>query len=312
MTDKNQSQKKPNDKPRVRVVRSDSTSSSPNPPTPPAASEVPQQTQQPSQPPVVINVPSGEGQRRAGTLGPLAGMSGCAVVSIASIVAIMVISLFFLDQMVGWAGEILPDLPLPGKPTDVVVDPGQLILGMLRTRSRLESAEQPASSTDIRVAVDQGNYCDHVGIFRAEGTTAAGIYLGSIDEDDISVRGQEITITIPPAQLMSCDIQTIDRYDQETNPFAVCNIDWDIARQLGEATALSAFRDQALEGGLLEIASAQAARDIETLLEPIGELASYTIRVEVAGDVPPADSTCDPSVYGWKYDIFEDKWEPTR
>jgi hypothetical protein len=100
---------------------------------------------------------------------------------------------------------------------------------------------------------------------------SAGINLGATKVDVDSV-GRKITITLPPAQIMSVDVANVTTYDESAglwNPFTTDDRD-EIQRRIR-----TQLRESAARSGILEHADQAAAKALRDFLS----LSGYTVEV---------------------------------
>jgi hypothetical protein len=164
------------------------------------------------------------------------------------------------------------------------------------------------AKADIFVGVQQGalNACGFGANHVAQGTIEAGIDLTQITESDVSYSNamDTYTLTLPPPQLTSCRVDFIRQYDRTTT---ACSVDWDEARLLANYTSLLEFRDDALEGGILN----RAEQEARLVLGNFVELLTQS-NVEInfrALDGITMPSSCQPEVpQGWVLNSEIGQW----
>lgn len=99
-------------------------------------------------------------------------------------------------------------------------------------------------------------------ILTYDGTIKAGV---NLSRSDVSVSGAAVTVTLPPAQILSHELEedSVEVFDERTsifNPFTVEDI------TAFQAEQKSLMEERALERGLLEQAQTQAAESVRALL----------------------------------------------
>lgn len=99
-------------------------------------------------------------------------------------------------------------------------------------------------------------------ILTYDGTIKAGV---DLSRSDVSVSGAAVTVTLPPAQILSHELEedSVEVFDERTsifNPFTVEDI------TAFQAEQKSLMEERALERGLLEQAQTQAAESVRALL----------------------------------------------
>ena len=198
------------------------------------------------------------------------GGPGCGQVllygSLALIAGLLIGALLF-SQALGGLFQGVPQLPdvreIVITPTPRVVT-GAAVVQRVRQLSRLETA-----SYTIQTVIDvrQGSNIPVVGDFLAgdellliaHGTVDAGVDLGALSPDAVTVSpdGQTVTLRLPPAQIFraNLDSQRTRVYSRDRGLFAPENKDLEtLARQQAEQQILAA----ACEDGILIKATEQA------------------------------------------------------
>lgn len=173
---------------------------------------------------------------------------------------------------------------------------------------QLVSISAQLAKADIQVGVRQGglNACGFSANHVAQGTVEGGIDLSAITEEDVTydTASDTYTVRLPMPQLTSCRIDFIRQYARSTT---VCNVDWDEARVLAQYIALSDFREDALEGGILNRARAEAGIVIGNFVRALtGSDVDIVFNEDAAPAVP---ASCIPQPpEGWVFDETNQAW----
>jgi len=197
-----------------------------------------------------------------------------------------------------------------GEPRQATVTTSRTIINSIQLQGTLVTVGLPMSNTDVRVSVRDGfqNTCGFSASHAVEGTIEAGFDLTQITMDDIDYNAftQTYTVTLPAPHLTSCRIEQIRQY----NPtFTMCAVDWDDARQIAQYEALIAFRDGAIQEGILDLAEGQVEAALNPLLS--GLVGEANINFDFAAPDPDAFfvASCDPlPPRGWEYDARTGSW----
>jgi hypothetical protein len=138
-------------------------------------------------------------------------------------------------------------------------------------------------------AILRGLYGEQL-VMVAVGEVIAGIDLSEITSEDISAVGDTLTLRLPPASLQDCFFNEQASYviSRTTGLFArpLPNLD-----ETSRMYALSAFRNRALEDGILTDAQAQAETAIRELVSATGQYSE----VRIVSDAQPAEPTLPPT-----------------
>ncbi len=227
---------------------------------------------------------------------------GCLkLVGIGCISATVIIVVFLLVS--GSAASqllcsVLGGILCPSPPVASVVTTQTIVQG-IQPMGQLVSISAPLAKADIFVGVQQGalNTCGFGANHVAQGTIEAGINLAQVTAEDVSYNAATDTYTLmlPPAQLTSCRVDFIRQYDRTTT---ACSVDWDEARLLANYTSLVEFRDDALEGGILNRAEQEARLVLGNFVELLtGSNVEISFSPLDSTTIPPS---CQPEVpQGW-------------
>jgi hypothetical protein len=120
---------------------------------------------------------------------------------------------------------------------------------------------------------------------QAEGTILAGIDLDRIAEEDVTINGREVIIQVPPAYIVSQEMQNVQILtDQGVMPGINPNM-----QQMAEDDARAELLRSACEYGILEQAEQEAQVALSNLLTPMG---FETIRLVQQDTLPGVPNSC--------------------
>lgn len=241
----------------------------------------------------------------------LIGAAGCLSIPLIAIA----VALFLGMATVGGLVDSIAGF-FRSEPRTATVETTRTILLSIRSQSQLVTTSARFVRSNVRVSIRQGfrNACGFSASHNTEGTIEAGIDLNRITEEDIRYNSlnQTYTITLPPAQLTRCSIDLIQQYNRS---FTVCNANWDQARQIAQYEALVGFRNDALEGGIIQRAQDDATTAMQNFVSAITAQTDSASRVEIlfaqpqqaTSPIVSADCNPDPP-QGWTYDPEENAW----
>ena len=174
---------------------------------------------------------------------------------------------------------------------------------------QLVSVRAQVAKINVKVNVSQGalNLCAYSVNHAVQGTIEAGVDFTQIDADSVHFNAPSETyhLTVPAAQLTSCRIDSIQQYSWSVS---VCNPDFDTARQLATYMALTQFRDDAVEGGILTNAKSHANELISNF---VSVLTGHPVVFDSGQPetTPLPSSSCNPEPpAGWVHDPTTDVW----
>lgn len=239
------------------------------------------------------------------------GMMGCLFLVGVSVAVLLVTGSVSLNGLINsfQLGNILGSLANASVPAQASVQNSQTILVGIQPLGQLVSVSAQLAQAELRVGVTGGalNACGFSTNHVAQGTISAGVDLSRVTADDITfdAASNTYTIRLPYPELTSCSLDYIRQYERS---FTSCNVDWDEARQIASVTALNNFRQQSLEGGILE----RAAGDAQLVLGNFVQMVSNA-NVVIAFDDPPAEPAIPPSCNpqappGWIQDAATGQW----
>lgn len=156
-------------------------------------------------------------------------------------------------------------------PTPTIIPDPITIIRDIRTLARLETIQYTVEKV-ITAEVGQEEFAFLFGdrlLFVAHGLVIAGVDMRSLDEDDFKIEGENVFITMPPAEIF---VATLDNdksyvYDREQGILTQGDPNLETqARQVAEDEILNA----ALEDGILDQAQENAEVFLEFFLQNLG------------------------------------------
>lgn len=163
-------------------------------------------------------------------------------------------------------------------------------------------------SVNLRYGV--GGVCNITAKHVAEGTIEAGVDLRGVGPEDVvyDELTDTYTITLPPPRLTSCTIDPVSmqQYSVTGDIPVTCPADRDEMRRFASYLAIQSFRNDALEGGILNQARTQASLVLTSFIE---SLTNSTVRIVFAGGEAPLPASCSPNPPGgWVFDSQSGRW----
>lgn len=218
----------------------------------------------------------------SGCLWFLGGSVGCLALLIALLFALVLATGNTITNFIGSFTGSLSGFGVPQARTFYVpsVEPFTALTQL--TTIRYNYSNQVNTSTDMP-AVLQALYGNSQVII-AVGSIEAGIDMSAMDENDIlyDAEQRQLTLRIPAAQITNCYLNDQQTYiaERTSGLFAADSTTLDTESR---RFALRGFLQQALEGGILPDAQAQAALLVRDLATTISN-ASDEVRVVVLSD----------------------------
>jgi hypothetical protein len=280
---------------------------------PPEAGEPPRPTVTPEMPQkrkeveyvyeyVDDDVPSSAGDRNeyASCLPVLGGMIGCLVLIFAMFAGLLLVTGMTISAFLDSLGNIdLPDfLDTPGEvrvPEDIVlpdIEPVRLLSDL--TTAEYQYADVVTSQVDMprALATLYGDSLVLIAVVEIE----AGIDMSQITEDDFlyDAETDTLTVTLPPATLLQCrfddsksQVVTRDTGLFRDDPFT------ELERS-ARTFATEQFATRALEEGILQTASDEAALVVEQFLNlSMSDVTIETVITPPDPDIPLPESCQD-------------------
>lgn len=174
------------------------------------------------------------------------------------------------------------------------------------------NAQLAKVGVEVNIRRGIGNVCYFWGIHAAQGEVSAGIDLTKIDDASITYDEESNTyhLSLPAPELTSCSLDPIHTQQYETGGATpLCPMNWDEVRRLASYVALREFRDEAIEGGLLDRAMQQSDLVLSNFIKALtgaDVVISYKQPEEGVTSYP---ATCDPEPPGnWYFDETDQRW----
>jgi hypothetical protein len=238
-------------------------------------------------------------------------MSGCATLAIGGAGCMLIIGVIALVltltgvlSLSSITGGITSAISSFGQaqPARVTVNSSQTLLQGIQPLGQLVSVSTQLAKADVGVNVAQGalNACGFSANHVVQGGVEAGIDLTRITLNNVVFDAARNTyvITLPYPQLTSCRVDYIRQYDRS---FTTCNVDWDQARLLANYATINDFRDESVEGGILDRAASEARLVVANFVSII-----TGANVEVVFEPPQPGAmaaSCSPALPdGWQLD----------
>ncbi len=242
---------------------------------------------------------------RNGCLWGIAGAVGCGVLLLIIPVTLILLGVTSVGGLLGGLGGLFG---VSAPPTANVLSTQTIVQG-IQPMGQLVSVSAQVAKADVQVSIYQGafNACGFKANHVVQGAVEAGIDLTKIGVNDLSydsVRGV-YTLTVPEPELTSCRVDYIRQYDRS---FTTCSVDWDEARLLANYMALTQFRDDSVEGGILTRAESETQLVLGNFVRLLtGHPVEIVFQQPDATITPPS---CEPaSPEGWAYDPNSNVWQ---
>lgn len=242
------------------------------------------------------------------------GSRGCLIacgvgcLGLAAVIALVLLTgVVSVNSVVGGFRDLLGTVANLPPPVANVSSTQTLVTG-IQPLGQLVSVSTQLAKADIYVGIQQGalNTCGFGANHVAQGSIEAGLDLTRLTEADIRYDETRSTyiITVPAAQLTSCRVDYIRQYDRTTT---VCPVDWDEARLLAQYTALLDFRDDAIEGGILDRAQSEARIVLVNFVRLLtGRNVEIVFAQPETRTLPPS---CNPDTpQNWRMDPLTGQW----
>jgi hypothetical protein len=225
------------------------------------------------------------------------------------LVAVVVVFAFAIlsEPVAGLVSSINPFKPASGQAfSSATVIRGIMPLGELTTYE----AQFAKAGVAVHMRWGLGNICRVGASYAIQGTVRSAVDLAQIQDTDVTFdsASRTVSISLPPAKLSDCtlDPQSVVQYNAY-GATAACPMDYDELRRVASYVAVHVFRDDAINGGLVERAETQAKllleNFIESLVRNVTDLndirVNITFKEAEETDVAPS---CVPAVPGgWWY-----------
>lgn len=239
----------------------------------------------------------------SGCLWGLAGMFGCLSIPLLAIVIAVIMGTTTFNNVFDGIVSIFR----PSQDSATVFSTQTLVNSVLPL-GQLVSISVQLAKADITINVNSGalNACGRSAQHVAQGTVEAGIDLLGFDESNVvyDALTDTYTLTVPAPRLTSCRIDYIRQYNRSST---ACNVDWDEARLLASYASLHDFRDDAIEGGILERAEDETRTLLVNFVQAL--TGSNILVVFEESDVPAFPASCDPATpQGWNFNTSSNVW----
>ena len=250
----------------------------------------------------IVHSPRGSGSNR-----------GCfALILLLLLSPFIGLAILTLSSGLALTSVIAPVIDFLDPPASANVVSSRTIVNSLRGLGQLVTVRGEFSKTDIEVSIHEGfldsgyHSANHVAL----GSIEAGVDITQFERDDITYNSEDggIILNLPAPIITSCNIEHID---QNEYSITVAQKDWDEVRQLAEYDAIMQFRQDALEGGILEEAKAEITHRLGSF---INTLTGSPVHIEFEdSDEAMFGDTCLPDApAGWEIDADTGEWVRAR
>ena len=240
---------------------------------------------------------------RNGCLWGVAGAFGCLALLLVIPVTLVLLGVTSVGGLLGSLG-----IALGAPPQEATVISTQTIVQGIQPMGQLVSVSAQLAKADVQVNVTQGalNACGFGANHVVQGTVEAGIDLIGISEDDLSYDAERETyvLVVPAPQLTSCRVDYIRQYG---GSFTTCPVNWDEARVLANYMALTSFRDDAIEGGILDRAELETRLVLGNFVRMVTGHPVEIVFQEPETPVTPPSCLSQPP-QGWTYNQDTNVW----
>lgn len=251
------------------------------------------------------STPSETRPTRNGCLWGVGGAVGCLVLLLIIPLTLVALGVTSFGGLLGSVGNLLGAQSAPPQATVITT---QTIVQGIQPMGQLVSVSAQLAKADVQVNVSQGtlNACGFGANHVVQGAVDAGIDLTRITEDSIQYdEARETYVMIVPApELTSCRVDYIRQYSRS---FTTCSVDWDEARVLANYIALTSFRDDAVEGGILNRAETETRLVLGNFIRLLtGHPVEIVFQPSEQPVFPPS---CQPDIpQGWTYNPDNGQW----
>jgi hypothetical protein len=264
-------------------------SSDPFPPDPPPPPQRPQRGQRLAEPQYVYEeiVEEGEGRGCKGCLWGFAAAGGCFSIPIIAFILLVILGINTMDGIFdGIKGIFDPPDTYTFESTNLVLEKIQAMSQLTTTRYTFSNIVE--SQRDLP-GVLETLYRDQL-VMVVAGHINAGIDLSKVKPEDITTDGATLMVRLPSPELFDCFINEAQSYvvERNTGLFASESPQLD---QRARAFAISEFRDQALENGILNEVNLNATSTLELFLKSLPIEGNAQVQVIPS---PPNDETAFP------------------
>jgi hypothetical protein len=252
-------------------------------------------------------------QQRSPVFWILGSMGGCFVLLSIAILLPVILGINTLSGIGENLGRLF-HIPTP----IIEVTPSRTLITSLQPLGQLVSISTQLAKADITVNVRQGalNACAFSANHVAVGAVDAGIDLSKVTQDDIlyDADAKKYTITLPAPELTSCRIDYIRQYEGSLIA-PPCTADWDGARLIASHRAILDFRQDAVEGGILDRAEQQAGLVVGNFVQALNPDDEVEVIFRESQASPDGNasypSSCEPPLLpGWVFNEATGSWQP--
>lgn len=260
----------------------------------------------PHTPEQIVQAMDGEQARptRNGCLWGIVGAVGCLAVLL---VIPVVLTLMGVTTVGGLLSSI--GVSLGAVPQQATVISTQTIVQGIQPMGQLVSVSAQLAKADVQVNITQGalNSCGYGANHVVQGTVEAGIDLMQLTDDNLGYDAARETyvLVVPAPQLTSCRVDYIRQY---SGSFTTCGVNWDEARLLANYMSLTSFRDDAIEGGILDRAEMETRLVLGNFIRM---LTGHPVEIVFQeAETPVLPPSCQPDVpQGWIYNPTGNVWQ---
>lgn len=190
--------------------------------------------------------------------------------------------IFMLMVIVGGAMWLQRLNQQPEKSTHTIAQT-ETVLQQIRELNRLESNAFYVES--IIKTEKQGNWYAlwqdrQTAIFIAKGNVRAGVNLNKLSAKNVQQVGNQITLQLPPAEILSVQLDNIEVFDLKTGLFNVYQADMSVLTTV-QAQAKQQILQQACRNGILQNAQQRSVSQIEQLFR----LTNQSVVVQPAAQI---------------------------
>ncbi len=241
---------------------------------------------------------------RNGCLWGIGGAVGCLLLLLVIPVTLVLLGVTSFSGLLGSLGGLFG----AGAPVTANIISSQTIVQGIQPMGQLVSISAQLAKADVQVRIYQGAFgsCSFNANHVVQGAVEAGIDLTRISAADLryDAAREVYVLMVPQPQLTSCRVEYIRQYDRS---FTTCAVDWDEARLLANYMALSQFRDDAVEGGILARAEAETQLVLGNFVRLLtGHQVEIVFLQPENAVVPPS---CQPEMpQNWSYDPNTGVW----
>ncbi len=249
----------------------------------------------------VNHTPTSPKQGLSGCAWGVIGMLGCSLMIFIPLVLAVLLGLTSINGIFGGIQSIF------SQRITASVMSSQTIVREILPKAELVTASAQLAKSGILIGVQQGaaNACGYSADHVATGTIEAGVNLADLNEQSVvyDALTDTYTVTVPAPRLTSCHIDQIQQYNVT---FTACSQDVIGAQALASYIAITEFRDDAIEGGLLKRAEREARLALRDLMT---QFTTSKVVIEFAPPDNVYPISCQPEVpASWSFDATANAW----